>query len=254
MTILGAAIGSKQHCLNWISVKLNKKLPVLINKLELLGHSQSSFLLLLYCASFCKIVWYIWTIPSFLISESCDQFDSLVLHCFENLLGAGLSKQSLSQARLGTKNGGVGLRASKSHSAAAYISSFFKSKPLVETFLSKSIINPHLRCLCETFNSLVSADDQINSSLCPPSQKSLSHKIDSFSLKGLLDDVCLVDKARLVSCSMSLMPVHGLGLYPLIEINFLVWNGPLVWRDGWASPSLTKIISVLLVTTRLLMF
>jgi hypothetical protein len=56
------------------------------------------------------MVWYIRTIPSFLISESCD-------HCFENLLGAGLSKQSLSQARLGTKNGGVGLRASKSHSA-----------------------------------------------------------------------------------------------------------------------------------------
>ena len=142
MTILGSAIGSKQHCENWISHKLDSKMPLLINKLENLGHSQSSFLLLLYCASFCKMVWYIRTIPSFLISQSCERFDARIMNCFENLLGSGLSKQSYMQASLGTKNGGVGLRSSKSHSAAAYISSFFKSKPLVQTFLAESVVNP----------------------------------------------------------------------------------------------------------------
>ena len=129
MTILGSAIGSKQHCENWISHKLDSKIPLLINKPENLGHSQSSFLRLLYCASFCKMVWYIQTIPSFWSLNPVSIL--MIMNCFENLLGSGLSKQSYLQASLGTKNGGVGLRSSKSHSAAAYISSFFKSKPLV---------------------------------------------------------------------------------------------------------------------------
>ena len=202
MTILGSAIGSKQHCVNWISQKLNKKMPLLINKLENLGHSHSSFLLLLYCASFCKMVWYIRTIASFLISEACEHFDTLVMRCFENLLGSGLSKQSYMQACLGTKNGGVGLRASKSHSTAAYISSFFKSKPLVETFLSKSIVNPHMDILRESFNSLVFSDDNLNSSSCPTSQKCLLNQIDTCSFKSLLEDVSVLDKARIVSCTM----------------------------------------------------
>jgi hypothetical protein len=66
-----------------------------------------------------------------MISQSCEHFDALITNCFENLLGSGLSKQSYMQASLGTKNGGVGLRSSKSHSAVAYISLFFKSKRLV---------------------------------------------------------------------------------------------------------------------------
>ena len=36
ITILGSALGSKQHCENWISQKLDFKMPLLINKLEIL--------------------------------------------------------------------------------------------------------------------------------------------------------------------------------------------------------------------------
>ena len=99
MTILGSAIGSKQHCENWISQKLDSKMPLLINKLENLGHSQSSFLLLLYCASFCKMVWYIRTMPPDLLSDSCVHFDEIIIQGFENILGCGLPVISLSQVR-----------------------------------------------------------------------------------------------------------------------------------------------------------
>jgi len=85
MTILGSAVGSKQHCEDWVSRKLVKKLPILLNKLINLGHSQSSFLLLLYCASFCKMVWFIRTIPSDMISAACEKFDCSVIGCFEKL-------------------------------------------------------------------------------------------------------------------------------------------------------------------------
>jgi len=40
-------------------------------------------------------------------------------------MGSRLSSLSLQQARLSTKFGGIGLRASTTHSAAAYISSFY---------------------------------------------------------------------------------------------------------------------------------
>ena len=112
MSILGSAVGSKQHCENWVSSKLNKKLTILLNKIENLDHNQSSFLLLLFCASFFKMVWYIRTILPDLISAACEQFDSAVFHCFEKLIGSGLSSLSLQQARLSTKFGGIGLRAS----------------------------------------------------------------------------------------------------------------------------------------------
>ena len=39
MTILGSAVGSKQHCEEWVSRKLVKKLPILLSKLVNLGHS-----------------------------------------------------------------------------------------------------------------------------------------------------------------------------------------------------------------------
>ena len=71
------------------------------------------------------MVWYIRTIPPDLIADSCSRFDVAVLCSFEKLIGAGLSKLSLQQARLSTKFGDIGLRASKTHSAAAYIASFF---------------------------------------------------------------------------------------------------------------------------------
>ena len=122
MSILGSAIGSKSHCESWVTNKLNKKLPSLINKLNSLDHAQSSFLLLLFCASFCKMVWYIRTMPPDLLSDSCVHFDEIIIQGFENILGCGLPVFSLSQVCLSTKL--CGLRASKTHSAAAYLSSF----------------------------------------------------------------------------------------------------------------------------------
>ena len=202
MTILGSAIGCKQHCEDWVSHKLVKKLPILLSKLIHLGHAQSSFLLLLYCASFCKMVWFIRTIPPDLISEACEQFDSSVLNCFENLIGSGLSVHSLNQARLGTKSGGIGLRASKTHSAAAYISSFFMSKSLVETFIATDTNSPYLENSITAFNTLVSKENQLDASSCPSSQQDLSSKIDFQSFTTLLSSSDALHRARLLACTM----------------------------------------------------
>ena len=119
------------------------------------------------------------TIPPDLISECCVNFDSMVLNCFELRLCSGLSGQCLKQAQLGKKLGGIGLRASKTQSAAAYIASFFNSKPLVEIFLSKPIANFDMQQFFTASNRLVSDDDQLHSSSNLTNQRSLSGLIDS---------------------------------------------------------------------------
>ena len=144
------------------------------------------------------MVWYIRTIPPDLISECCVDFDSRILNCFEFLLGSGLPEQSLIQAQLGTKLGGLGLRASKTHSAAAYIASFFKSKPLVETFLSKPVANFYVEQFFATFNQRISDEDHLHSSSNLTNQKTLSGLIDSKCLKDLVESSNVVDKARLI--------------------------------------------------------
>ena len=116
--ILGSLIASKTNCKSWVSKKLLQKIPAFFEGLNRLDHLQSSFLLLLFCASFCKMVWYIRTIPPELITDSRLHFDNSVIQEFEFLIGHGLPSHSLRQAQLGTKFGGLGLRSSKAHTSA----------------------------------------------------------------------------------------------------------------------------------------
>ena len=76
------------------------------------------------------MVWYIRTVPSVLIDDVCQKFDDAVLKTFEGILACGLSSQNIKQVQLSTKFGGIGLRSSKDHAAAAYISSFSSVKTL----------------------------------------------------------------------------------------------------------------------------
>ena len=202
MGILGSPIGSKVHCESWVSQKLLKKLPALLDGLNRLDHLQSSFLLLLFCASFCKMVWYIRTIPPELIADSCSQFDISVIQEFEFLIGNGLPPHSILQAQLGTKLGGLGLRSSTTHAAAAYISSFFSSKVLAELFLGKEISNSFIQASLSSFNSLVDPNSLLTMDSPIADQNLLSSAIDQQSLKSLMTDLNALDKARLLSCGM----------------------------------------------------
>jgi len=105
MEILGSPIGSKDFSEKWMQEKINKKLPILLEKLIIVDNPQCSYLILLFCASFCKIVWYIRTVPSTFITDTCQKFDELVLKSFEGIIACGLSFQSIKQIKLSTKFG-----------------------------------------------------------------------------------------------------------------------------------------------------
>ncbi|KAL5517220.1 hypothetical protein EMCRGX_G002723 [Ephydatia muelleri] len=120
------------------------------------------------------------------------------------------------QSQLSLRFGVFGLRSLSHHSSAAFIASFCSSG-----FATAD--NHHLIHAVNTFNSLVSTSDAISPESAiesPPSQRSLSHKLDSLTHSRLYDSASPANKARLLSASASLatswvsvLPSGELGLH-----------------------------------------
>ena len=201
MEILGSPIGSKEFCESFLQDKINKKLPILLENLTRLDNPQASYLILLFCASFCKIVWYIRTVPSDLIAVNCQNFDDLILKTFEGILACGFSSQTVKQMQLSTKFGGIGLRSARNHASAGYISSFFSSKSLAQSFLQTPIFNPHIESCLSSLNCTLPEEDRVEFSSEPLQQKTLSAKIDRAISTQLSAECSLIDKARILCCS-----------------------------------------------------
>ena len=147
------------------------------------------------------MVWYIRTVPSVLIDDVCQKFDDAVLKTFEGILACGLSSQNIKQVQLSTKFGGIGLRSSKDHAVAAYISSFSSVKTLAQTFLNLPILNPQLDSCLSSFNSKVPHEDRVASLSDPLQQKILSSKIDRATSLQLSSECNVIDKACILCCS-----------------------------------------------------
>ena len=190
-----------EFCESFLQDKINKKLLILLENLTRLDNPQASYLILLFCASFCKIVWYIRTVLSDLIAVNCQNFDDLILKTFEGILACGFSSQSIKQMQLSTKFGGIGLRLAKNHASAGYISSFFSSKSLAQSFLQTPIFNPHIESCLSSLNFTLPEEDRVEFSSEPLQQKTLSAKIDRAISTQLSAECSLIDKARILCCS-----------------------------------------------------
>ncbi|KAL5497303.1 hypothetical protein EMCRGX_G013760 [Ephydatia muelleri] len=114
--------------------------------------------------------------------------------------GFYLTEAAWCQSQLSLRFGGFGLRSLSHHSSAAIIASFCSSG-----FATAD--NHHLIHVVNTFNSLVSTSDAISPESAiesPPSQRSLSHKLDCLTHSSLYDSASSANKARLLSASASL--------------------------------------------------
>ena len=113
------------------------------------------------------------------------------------------------------------------------IASFFKSKPLVETFLSKPIANLGVEQFFATFNQLVSDKDHLHSSSNPTNQRTLSGLIDSKCLNDLVESSNVADKAQLIACAIPhatewirALPIHQNKISSLQwSISMKRWRG-----------------------------
>ena len=95
---------------------------------------------------------------------------------------------TLRQAQFGTKYNGLGLRSSKAHAAAAYLSSFLPSNLLAGQFLGKNIQSSHFLSCLSCFNSLVDDNSQLSVDSSSAKQNLLCSAIDQQYLKSILTD------------------------------------------------------------------
>ena len=101
--------------------------------------------------------------------------------------------------QLSTKFGGIGLRSARNHASAGYISSFFSSKSLAQSFLQTPIFNPHIESCLSSLNCTLPEEDRVEFSSAL--QKKLAAKIDRAVSTQLSAECSLIDKACILCCS-----------------------------------------------------
>jgi hypothetical protein len=187
---LGCPIGTPEHCRQFVEGKLQKVYEI-FKSLGKLNNAQIAYTLLRSCCSFGKIVFFLRTVPSFMLSPTCIDFDEKVLTCFEDILSIALDDSSMTQATLPLSKGGIGLRSARTHASACYIASTSSAKSH-----SALPIVADQKCY-DDYNSRVSSPISADSE--PLKQKELSSRIDSVPLEKLLNSSSVYTRARMRS-------------------------------------------------------
>ena len=120
--ILGAAVGDEE--LHRALVKKRRsKAQAILKKLGQLGHVQPALLILRSCASFAKLVHNCRTSPPRYIHEELAAFDSDVKDAFVQFTQLVPDSAIWHRVQRSTGTGGLGLRSSERHAAAAFTAS-----------------------------------------------------------------------------------------------------------------------------------
>jgi hypothetical protein len=149
---LGAPIGSPDFCSKFVSKKLLQTYNIL-DLLPKLNNAQIAFTLLRTCCSFGKVVYFLRTIPSNLIENTCKEFDKKIMLCFEDVLSISPDAKGAIQVSLPLSKGGTGLRSASNHAPACYIASMSSARTFAKTKSNLSLKIPTL--VYDSFNKLV---------------------------------------------------------------------------------------------------
>ena len=177
---------------------------------------QVAVSLLRMCGSFCRMVHIARVSPPSLATDALRSFDEEVKHCFVMCSAINVTNDAWSQAQLGLKFGGLGLRSLSHHAAAAFIASLSFSG------FGKAD-NIHLQQAVAMFNAQVSPSNVITVNFAlesPIHQKVLSGMIQAQHFHILLESSSPANRARLLSVAtphasswLSVVPSPGLGLH-----------------------------------------
>src|SRR5262249_55197469 len=122
--------GNEAFCDRYVLSKVEKN-ELLIEKLLLLNDPQIAFLILRSCLSYCKMVYFMRTVPFGYLDESAKKFDEIVLSALSRLINFKISPGAYSQLLLSVSNGVMGLRKVSHHHAAAFFASIRVCLPSV---------------------------------------------------------------------------------------------------------------------------
>ena len=152
---------------------------------------QVALTLLRHCSSFGKLVYSMRVVPHRKHNTALRCFDNAVRDCFESFLSCSFSDSEWSLATLSTKMGGVGLRSTENHSAAAFLSSQLACQELCLKLDHKYKCDLRDR-ESNAYHALADYNDQVNINhqltddlIVAPRQQVLSQKIDSHTLDSI---------------------------------------------------------------------
>ena len=129
--LLGAPFGSPLFCAEHTQ-KRRKKAEELLKKVSAMEDAQSSLHLIRNCVSFCKLVYSARTVPPDLHRSVLLEFSGDLRAALTEVAGASLDERAWEQAKLRSKNGGLGIRGPEDHCSAAYLASLMECKQLCQ--------------------------------------------------------------------------------------------------------------------------
>jgi len=190
--LLGRPVGTPEFC-NQHTAERVAKAKELLAAIGELPDPQVALMLLRHSASFGKLVYSTRVVPHRSHQAALTEFDAAVRQCFESFTSIRLADDSWHRATLTSGCGGVGLRSTAEHSAAAYIASRTSCHKLCTELDGQHVWegaapNTTLAQAATDFNQNVGPDDQLTVAAPDPlKQRLLSLAVDKRTASRLND-------------------------------------------------------------------
>ena len=199
--LLGAPFGSKEFCEHHTG-KRREKAVALLQRVANLQDTQCAMHLVRQCASFCKLAYSIRAVPPSLHENSLKEFSTDMRYALQQMMSSHIDDAGWTQARLGIKAGGLGLRGAHDHAAAAFLSSTMACRNLCASIdqnfdYSDSANDLGLAETRSAFLTQVLPDAVLDLDGSSRSQKFLSRLIDAKIEQNLANNGNLAYKAHL---------------------------------------------------------
>eukprot|EP01083_Nonionella_stella_P095429 267923_1 len=261
--IVGSYIGSDIKTEQWLDSKLDDYRR-LFETISLIDDPQIQASYIYYCCNYGKIMYLMRTIPSHLLITFCRNYDELILYYFERLIQSPITQMTWDQISLSHRNGGMGMRASKHHTIAAYSSSVGQCLDRMEANLVHRIetfdlYNDHgMNALTEReFKHAMSDYFEVSEALGEEygldeselkNQRLISQKIDDKLYDNLYGAASEFDKARLnacrgygAACWISAIPSYSSIIGPdEFRIIVRVWLGMKIFENDASGPRMCR--------------
>ena len=210
--LLGAPIGSKAHCEEWMRLKVQEFFP-LLRALKSMQDSQVAASLLRQCGAFSRVVFYMRCTGHTGAREYLETFDRKVEEALCGILGSDESElppEARVQAGLAVRRGGLGIRWAVDHSEAAVLAAMSGTHDLCRK-LDKDFQwdASGWADAAAAFNKRVAADQQIATDERPEKgvrQRVLSQAVEQRQHDELVERADDIGTARLLSL---LLPYTG---------------------------------------------
>ena len=199
--LLGAPFGSAEYCEKHTR-KRKAKAVALLEKISSLQDTQCALHLVRQCASFCKLAYSVRVVPPALHANSLREFSTDLRNAMQLMISTRIDDDGWTQAQLGIKAGGLGLRGAHDHAAAAFLSSTMACRDLCTAIdqnfdYSDAANDLRLAETRATFSAQVLPDAVLDLEGSNRSQKSLSRLVDARIEQNLINAGNLAYKAHL---------------------------------------------------------